>query len=348
MRKLNHLPAPNGRRVAVAILAVGVACGLAPGSARADEAAREKELAVRAAAERALKEQALKQNAEADVAVQVQVQVLNVQAVRPQVFAQPGAAIDLTTAFDQVVFGNGGGNPVAPDADTAARLSQVRKSGEARIEQIDRVVRLSADQRAKLRVAMEADVSRLAEEIDGIRAGYVGRKVTIGEDGAGQEEVQKVNQAAVECRRLMAAVFGPTALLSKVLGDTLDPPQFKLYTETITARRGRIWKALIGSALLAHDGVLGLTQSQHEAVEALLMADVPPLALELAGQRAVGTAMAPAGLVVLRLEQTGDDKLAAVLDPRQRAVVRALARQLGEPADLQAQLVAGGLLEDNP
>lgn len=315
MRKLNHLPVPNGRPVAVAILALGVACGLAPGSARADEAAREKELAVRAAA---------------------------------QVFAQPGAAIDLATAFDQRVFGVGGPSPVPPGADTAARLTQVRKAGEERIEKIHRVVRLSDEQRTKLRVAMEADISRLAEEIDVIRAGYVGQKVALGEDGAGQERLQQVQKDAGECLRLMAAAFGPAALLSKVLGDTLDERQNKLYSDALAARRGTIWKALIGSALEAHDGVLGLTQAQHEAIEALLMADVPPLALELAGQRGVGAPASPAGLVIMRLEQAGHEKLGALLDPRQRAIVAALAKQVGEPAELEAQLVAGGILEENP
>ena len=195
---------------------------------------------------------------------------------------------------------------------------------------------------------MEADISRLAEEIDVIRAGYVGQKVALGEDGAGQERLQQVQKDAGECLRLMAAAFGPAALLSKVLGNTLDERQNKLYSDALAARRGTIWKALIGSALGAHDGVLGLTQAQHEAVEALLMADVPPLALELAGRRGVGAPASPAGLVIMRLEQAGDEKLGALLDPRQRAIVAALAKQVGEPAELEAQLVAGGILEENP
>jgi hypothetical protein len=44
----------------------------------------------------------------------------------------------------------------------------------------------------------------------------------LGEDGAGQERLQQVQKDAGECLRLMAAAFGPAALLSKVLGDTLD------------------------------------------------------------------------------------------------------------------------------
>lgn len=331
-------------RSRVAVVAVACAAMVAAQPGRADERAREQELAARRAAqEKALKEQAVLQAVQAQAEVVVQL-----QENAPQIFPQPGGVMDLGASFDQMVFSAAGPNPVPPGADTAARLTQVRKAGEERIEKIHRIVTLSAEQRAKLRVAMEADVGRLAEEIDAVRAGYVGQKVTLGEDGAGREQIQKVSEDAAACRRLMAAAFGPTALLSKVLGDTLDERQNTLYSDTMAARRGTVWKALIGSALVANDGVLGLTQAQHEAVEALLMADVPPLALDLPGQRVGGAVASPAGLVLLRLEQAGEEKLTRVLDPRQRAVVAALARQVGEPAEVQAQLVAGGILEDNP
>lgn len=337
MLTLHHRVTRTGRLFQVALLASCLAC-VAAAMAHADdpalERAREQELAAR--------ERLLKQQAEQNPPVQVLVQ-------QPPGFNRPGGGMDLGGSFDQMVFGVGGPNAAPPGADTATRLTQVRKAGEERIEKIHRIVRLSDEQRAKLRVAMEADVGRLAEEIDAIRAPYVGQKVELGADGAGQERYRKLTEDARECQRLMAAAFGPAALLSKVLGDTLDEPQLKRYTENMAARRGTIWKALIGSALGAHDGVLGLTQAQYEAVEALLMADVPPLALEPVGQRAAGgLSAAPTGLVILRLGQTGDEKLAALLDPRQRAVVAALAAQVGEPAELEAQLAAAGILEEHP
>lgn len=325
-----------GRLFQVALLTAGVACAcaaMAHGDEPALERAREQELAARA--------RLLKQQAEQNLQVQVLVQ-------QPPGFNRPDGGMDLGGSFDQMVFGVGGPSPVPPAADTAARLTQVRKAGEERIEKIHRVVRLSDEQRAKLRVAMEADVGRLAEEIDAIRAPYVGQKVQLGEDGAGQERYRKMTEDVRECQRLMAAAFGPAALLSKVLGDTLDDRQNKLYSETLAARRGLVWKALIGSALVGHDGVLGLTQAQHEAIEALLVSDVPPLALELAGQRVTGAAESPAGLVIVRLEQAGDETLAALLDPRQRAVVAALAKHVGEPAELETRLVASGILEEIP
>ncbi|MFN7813392.1 MAG: hypothetical protein ACK5SI_12110, partial [Planctomycetia bacterium] len=261
-------------------------------------------------------------------------------------------AFDLGAQFDQAVFG-AVANPGRPaDGDTADRLKRVRAAGEDRIEQIHRVVNLSAEQRAKLRVAMEADVGRLAEEIDGIRAGYEGQKLAVNPDGTGQEKLQERMQQMqndiAACQRMIAATFGPAALLSKVLGDTLDERQNKHYAEALASRRGGLWKALIGAALTAQDGVLGLTQGQHEAVEALLMADPPPLVLERTPRRGPGTTLPAVGLVMLRLDQLGDEKLAAVLDPRQRAVVAALARQHGEPAEVQAQLVAAGILEESP
>ena len=261
-------------------------------------------------------------------------------------------AFDLGAHFDQSVFGGGPTNPQQPAGDTAARLSRVRAAGEDRIEQIHRIVNLSAEQRAKLRVAMEADVGRLAEEIDGIRAGYVGQKVAVEADGTGQEELQQkfkqLQEHAAECQRMITGAFGPAALLSKVLGDTLDDRQRATYEEAMAARRGGVWKALIGAALAANDGVLGLTQRQHEEVETLLMADVPRLTAESAGRRALGTAVSPVGLVMLRLDQAGDEKLGPLLDPRQRAVVAALAKQVGEPGEVQAQLVAAGILEEIP
>jgi hypothetical protein len=330
--------APCAARV-VLLTIVALSGGAA--STRAEEPnqdrRREQELAERIAREKALKEQAVP----AAVAVQLQAQV--------QAFGGPGGwTTDLGTSFDQTLFGADRPAADRPNADTTARLTAVRKKGEERIEKIHQIVGLSAAQRAKLRAAMEADVGRLAEEIDAVRAGYVGQKVTVGADGAGQERINQMQQDAQQCVRLMAAAFGPTALLFKVLGDTLDERQAKLYAETMAERRGTVWKALIGAALLVHDGVLGLTQAQHAAVEALLMADIPPLTLELSGQRSAGGMTAPTGLVMLRLDQAGEEKLGGLLDPRQRAVVAALAKQLGEPAELQAQLIAGGILEETP
>lgn len=138
----------------------------------------------------------------------------------------------------------------------------------------------------------------------------------------------EVQQDAARCRELVGQAAGAGSLLAKVITGTLDEPQATKYKAVMDGRRDCRWKAAVATVLAQLDDTLGLTQKQHDALTAALLA-APPSAEELANDGPAQPAPAVA-LAATRLAAAlgGNEKLAAVLDPRQRAVVAA-----GIPAD---------------
>ena len=266
---------------------------------------------------------------------------------------------DLGQIFDAQVFGGGmhpmvmGGEVEQPDQSqpaegTLGRLAAVRRCAEARIATVDRIVGLSGKQRKKLDVAMQSDLRRLAETIDEVRSRYLGQKVkpdpqTGGYDAAGQQKFTQVHEDAARCRQLLQAATGPDSLLAKVLPGTLDDAQAATYTEVMGGRRACRWKAIVAAGLAGLDDTLGLTQKQHDEVESLLMADVPPLMDDLQAAAGQPLAIPPTiTFVAARLADLGDGKL-LMLDERQRGAI-AQYRGMG----LEANLVQQGVLEAKP
>jgi len=270
---------------------------------------------------------------------------------------------DLEQMFDSLAFADGGefggivmhvnepdssGSGQAPAADNAAlvkqRLEPARQRLEAKIATIDRIVGLAEKQRKKLEIAAQSDLRRLTDAVAEARAKYVGRTLKVnpgngGFDAASQRVMQDVQQDAIRCRELIEQSSGAASLLAKVVTGTLEAEQATKYKSVMDGRRDCRWKALVASHLAQLDETLGLTQKQHDALTAALLAD-PPAADELAA--AGPTQPAPAAfLVAVRLAAVlgRDAALAALLDPRQRAAAAGGGEMFGGmPGDMiQAQ-----------
>lgn len=224
--------------------------------------------------------------------------------------------------------------PVDNDAVVAQRLEPVRQRLEARIKTVDRIVGLDEKQRKKLEIAAQSDLRRLTETVAEARAKYTGKTLKMdprngGFDAKAQEAMQEVAQEAARCRELIGRAAGPGSLLAKVVTGTLDEPQATKYKAVMNGRRDCRWKAAVVSVLSQLDDTLGLTQKQHDALTAALLA-AAPAADELDGGGPTQAEPAVV-LVATRLAAAvgGDAKLAAVLDPRQRAAVATGIQQAG-------------------
>lgn len=249
---------------------------------------------------------------------------------------------DLVQMFDSQAFAGGHGFGMAlmmddqgqvagqPPADNDAQVAQwlepVRQRLEARIKTVDRIVGLDAKQRKKLEIAAQSDLRRLTDTVAEARAKYAGRTLKMDQRNGGfgaeaQKTMQEVQQDAARCRELIGQAAGAGSLLAKVITGTLDEAQATKYTAVMDGRRDCRWKAAVAGVLSHLDETLGFTQKQHDALTTALLA-APPSADELAGG---GPAQPESTALVLlaatRLEAAvgGDAKLAAVLDPRQRA-----------------------------
>jgi hypothetical protein len=257
---------------------------------------------------------------------------------------------DLVQMFDSQTFENGpafqmavvmgdqaqvvGRPPADNDAQVVRRLEPVRQRLEARIKTVDRIVGLDDKQRKKLEIAAQSDLRRLAATVAEARSKYTGRSLKLdprngGFDAEAQKVIQDVQQDARRSREAIGQAAGAGSLLAKVITGTLDEPQTTKYKAVMTGRRDCRWRAAVATVLSELDETLGLTQKQHDALAAALVA-APPSADELAG----GGPAQPESAVLLvatRLEAAvgGDAKLAAVLDPRQRAAVAAGLQQAG-------------------
>jgi hypothetical protein len=261
-----------------------------------------------------------------------------------------GGGVDLVQMFDSQAFAGGQGFgmavmmddqgqmagqlPADNHAQVTQRLEPVRHRLEARIKTVDRIVGLEEKQRKKLEIAAQSDLRRLTDTVAEARAKYAGRTLKMdprkgGFDEKAQQEMQEVQQEAARCRELIGQAAGAGSLLAKVVTGTLDEAQATKYQAVMNGRRDCRWQAAVAGVLSQLDETLGFTQKQHEALTAALLA-APPSADELTG----GGPMQPEPAVVLvatRLAAAvgGDTKLAAVLDPRQRAAMAEGLQQAG-------------------
>jgi hypothetical protein len=249
-----------------------------------------------------------------------------------------------------MMMDDGGDGRRQPAADNAAvvtqRLEPVRQRLEAKITAVDRIVGLAEKQRKKLEIAAQSDLRRLTDAVAEAREKYVGRTLNMDPRNGGfgaeaQKVFAEVQQDAARCRELIGQAAGPTSLLAKVITGTLDEPQAAKYKAVMDGRRDCRWKASVATFLGQLDETLGLTQKQHDALTAALLAS-PPAAEELVGAGGPAQLQPTAFLVATRLAAAvgGDAQLAAVLDPRQRAAVAAGVMQANAWQGFAGQVIA--------
>jgi hypothetical protein len=219
-------------------------------------------------------------------------------ALDDQVAPEPVAAlnndqqphqVDLGANFDANLFeqhGNGwvlrsglvlgrrsGRFPAGGESGTAARG---RSLGEKRLERIETACTLTAEQRRRLRLAIESDVRRFVAEIDIVRARYAGLEVNMNEP-EGQKQWHAFQQDIQRCRDAMRRLFEEGSLFATILATTLDDEQRQCLTAETAARRSFHWRSMVLEALVKLDDQLGLNQRQHNLLEAALLAQEPAL-----------------------------------------------------------------------
>jgi hypothetical protein len=200
-----------------------------------------------------------------------------------------GNLIDLGANFDANVAQLGGGMSIrpglgvehpSPPGDESPVAASLRALGVARLAEVQRACRPSAEQLGKLRLALEVDIRRCIAEVDGIRRGYAGKTVNMRER-EGQQQWHRFQQDVQRCRRCLLAPFAERSLFAESLSTVLDEPQMSALSAETAARRSFRWQALVATALLRLDDILALDQRQHDEIERLLLEKEPPLRVEI-------------------------------------------------------------------
>ena len=238
-------------------------------------------------------------------------------------------------SFAQVTETKGDGDQ-APKSTT---LAFGRRLGETRLARIDAICGLTEAQRRKLRLAMESDVRRLAEEIEPVRTKYTGVVVNLS-DQQGQQKWQEFQHDAQRCRQLLQGLLDAESLFSKVLSTTLDAEQQARLTAENAARRSYRWRAFVGGVMRKYDDMLGLDQRQYDEIEKLLLEREPPLRVE--GRSDRNFMQSQQLLVLMVLSEVDAKRLQAAVSDRQWKVLAQLANQ-GKA--MRSHIEAQGLLE---
>jgi len=235
-------------------------------------------------------------------------------------------------------------NPQPATEGSLQKLASVRQQAIMRADSIEAVCSLSAEQKAKLILAIDADIQRLADEIDAVRRTYVGVRVNM-QDAAGQQQWQLVHQNAQQCRQWVERACEEGSLFTKTLQQTLDREQGDKWAADRLAGRENRWQDMVASSLLHLDDMLGLLQGQHEAIEKLLLEKTPPLrmdSVDMARQRGV---MNNWHMVLCwMLFEVDSNRLKAAVNERQW---RALSQLVQQGKQMRAGIVQSGFLESD-
>lgn len=172
--------------------------------------------------------------------------------------------------FENWVFRQGMG-PVSGGTD------QVRKRFDAmlgvKVEEIDRVCRLSDGQKRTLRLLGAGDVKRVFEQYARAKREFN----RLGNDTEKLQEVMPLLGPAQEAAR--SGPFGPDSLLRKSLRRVLTAEQFAKYDAADRERLAFRHKAQLESAILTLEQTAPLRAAQRQALLALLLAEVKPARL---------------------------------------------------------------------
>jgi hypothetical protein len=176
----------------------------------------------------------------------------------------------------RVVSPTGGDDDQIPDSPV---LEQARLAADRRLARIDDICQLSDAQRLKLRLAMESDIRGVVGQVELERRKYAGKQVQLN-DIEGQRAWQQFQQDLQRCRTRLLGLFETDSLFAKSLSTVLDPRQYERLSAENKARRSFAWRSMVVTVLLRLDEGLGLSQSQHDSIERVLLAHEPPLRID--------------------------------------------------------------------
>jgi len=241
------------------------------------------------------------------------------------------------------------GQPQPSGTTKAAQESPVvtgmRSSAEPAMTQIESLCKPSADQTRLLRLALERDVQRVAEQINRVRRKYAGVRLNLQEQ-QGQQKWQQFHQDLQVCRQLLLDfVRGRDGLFGKVQATVLAGEQYTRLETELDARRAQRWQAFVALALGRWDHLLALDQRQHDDLEKLLLQKRPPLRVGGGfNPNMHGNAFSQQAqwLVPLALADVGEQRIRAVVNERQWKV---LQRMMLQAKQMRPHLEQTGILE---
>ncbi|MCE9631792.1 MAG: hypothetical protein K8S94_13895 [Planctomycetia bacterium] len=215
-----------------------------------------------------------------------------------------------------------GDEPRPPESPTFARA---RAIAEKHLARIDEACELDDLQRRKLRLAIESDIRRFAEDVDLIRRRYAGVRVNFN-DQQGQKQWQQFQQDVQQCRQRLRGLYDTGSLFAKALPTTLDERQLAGIEREASARRSFRWRDMVVSALVKMDETLGLDQAQHDLLEEILIAREPALRVDELGPQQENDHVRQM-LVAMILSEGDTDRIKAAVSERQWRTLSLLMNQ---------------------
>jgi hypothetical protein len=230
------------------------------------------------------------------------------------------------------------GTGSGPEA-VLSRLEPVRQRCQLRLAGIDGVCGLTESQRRRLQFAIDCDLVRLAEDIDGVRRKYAGVRVDLN-DAVERQRWQRMNEDVQASRQRIEQLSGDDSLFAKAVRQVLEPEQEVKLAAELQARRDGYWQAIVATTMVQLHDLLGLRRGQHEAIEKILLEKVPPLRLDGATDQHL---LANPHVMVSWVVSAGDQKrLRAAVTPAQW---RELSRLAAQGKQMRQHLVQQGVLE---
>lgn len=215
-----------------------------------------------------------------------------------------------------------GDEPRPPESPTFARARAV---AEKHLARIDEACELDDMQRRKLRLAIESDIRRFAEDVDVIRRRYAGVRVNFN-DPQGQKQWQQFQLDVQQCRQRLRGLYDTGSLFAKALPTTLDERQLAGIEREASARRSFRWRDMVVSVLVKMDDTLGLDRAQHDLLEEILIAREPALRVDELGPQQENDHVRQM-LVAMVLSEADTNRIKAAVSERQWRTLSLLMNQ---------------------
>jgi hypothetical protein len=180
------------------------------------------------------------------------------------------------------------------------------------VEAVDRVCKLSENQKEKLRLAGRGDYARFQQQVDQLRAEYVGKSYEQNKVGEIYQKIQPLGMV------YQAGLLGDSSLFSKVLARTLTLEQAAKFDRIEAERRQARYAAKVGLFIASLERSCPLSDKQRTTLNELLLAETKPP--KRFGQYDWYVIMYQAGKVP-------DEKYEQILDEAQMRRLKATVRQ---------------------
>jgi hypothetical protein len=221
--------------------------------------------------------------------------------------------------MDQWVFGRLGGS--------AGARTKLDSSLLLRIDDLDRVCRLSEAQKNKLRLAGRGDIKRFFDRVEALK-----RKFQQAQNDPNNNIWQEIQPLQVE---LNAGLFGDESIYTKTIRRTLSPDQETRFESLARERTNLRFKATVEWFVAHLDKGLGLTEDQRQRFIELLVH-------ETRAPRKFG--QGDYWYLMLRMAGLPEAKLKPIFDAPQW---RLLSRQFVQAKAMTQRLKAAGVFADD-